>query len=120
MVTRGYDGVRWSLKIGFIGSAVATSLSLFQLFLGIRTTFWWANGTFFSGEIPLISAVIGIIAGIFGLYGCAIGKKLGGVIMICTGILISIAASFNVMLFGFILFFGGIAALVEERRKNKI
>jgi len=120
LVSRGYDGIRLSFKIGFLGGAVATGLSIAQLALRIRTPFWWSNSTYISGEALLVSAAIGFIAGIFGLYGATVGKKLGGGIMIVTGILISIATSISVMFFGPVLFLGGLIALIEKSCKNNI
>ena len=118
MFSRGYDGLRLSFKIGLVAGVVAIGASIFQLVLRIRTIFWWSISAPISGEALLVSGAIGFIAGIFGVYGASIGKKRGAGIMIATGALISIATSFSVMLFGLLLFFGGIIALREGRQKN--
>lgn len=117
MFSRGYDGLRLSFKIGLVAGVVAIGASIFQLVLRIRTIFWWSISAPISGEALLVSGAIGFIAGIFGVYGALIGKKRGAGIMIAAGALISIATSFSVMLFGLLLFFGGIIALTESRKK---
>jgi hypothetical protein len=118
LAIRGYDGIRLSFKIGLAGGAVAIGASIFQLVLRIRTIFWWSISVPISGEALLVTGAIGLFAGIFGVYGASIGKKRGAGIMIVTGALISIATSFSVMLFGLLLFFGGIIALTEKPQKN--
>ena len=67
--------MRWIFSIGFLGSSVAIGLAIFQLIVRIGAIFWWSNSMIISGETLLISAIIGFIAGAFGLYGAIVGKK---------------------------------------------
>ena len=107
--------VRWSFVVGFVGGMDATGLSIFQLILRIRTIFWWSGSTYIAGNALIISGIVGLAAGLFGLYGAAVGKKLGDALMLAAGLLISLVASFNVMFFGPVLFLGGVIALIEKQ-----
>ena len=106
--------MKWSSAVGFLGGMLATGLSIFQLILRIRTIFWWSGNAYIAGNALVISGVVGVVAGLFGIYGAAVGKKLGGALMLAAGLLILLVASFNFIFDGLMLFLGGVLALMEK------
>lgn len=100
--------------IGFLGSIVMVGFSIFELVFRIRAIFWWDSATYISGEYLLVSAIIGLVAGMFGLCGASVGQRLGGIAMIVAGAVIAVATSITGTLFGSLLVVGGIIALSKK------
>lgn len=103
--------------MGVVGGIFAILVALFEVGLAIIGESWFrafgvSNGTDFSQLYVL--AGLCMIAGVLGIAGGAIGKKLGGGFMIVGGVLALIGASLFGVLPFVLMLAGGILALRDK------
>jgi hypothetical protein len=107
--------MRRSLTLVLMGGLILIFFSIFQLVNQIRQFFWWSIGVYISGETLIVSALIGIAAALIGVLGAIIGKRLGGVLMIISGVIVTIITPLIWAYTGAWFIIGGISALFFEK-----
>jgi hypothetical protein len=107
------EKTKLSLRLGGAGGLFIVILSMVQLANSGSGFFWW-SGSVVYGEIVVVSGLIAFAAGIIGLFGASIGKKLGGRIMIVAGFFGLISAPLYGVVFGGLMIAGGVVALIEK------
>ena len=103
--------MRQSFVLGLVGGIFAILVALFEIVIGVLGS---ASSVESARLVYALSGISCFAAGVVGIFGGVVGKKLGGVLMIVAGVLALLGAS----LFGFfpfvLLLLGGVIALGEK------
>lgn len=107
--------MKGSFILGILGGVFAILVAMFELIVGsVASAFGLA------GEELYALAGLCTVAGCLGIIGGAIGKKLGGVLMVIGSILALIGASaFGILPF-ILMLVGGVLALREKTDKSRL